>query len=69
MSRPLPTAMIIGCLLAVGVVSASKIPYGMDEYSVAGAIQGEPIELVRFETIDIEVPATTQVVIEEKIST
>ena len=32
---------------AVGLCSVAKMPYGVDEFAVAGAIAGEPIELVK----------------------
>jgi len=60
----LPAAIILGCSPAVGLCSVAKIPFGIDEYSVAGAIAGEPIELVKCETVDLEVPATAEIVIE-----
>ena len=69
MRRPLPAAIIIGCVPAVGLVSVAKVPYGLDEYTVAGAIQGAPIELVKCETVDVEVPATAEIVLEGEIST
>jgi UbiD family decarboxylase len=65
----LPAAIIVGSTPAVGLCSVAKIPYGIDEYTVAGGIAGEPIELVKCETVDLEVPATAEIVVEGYIDT
>jgi len=65
----LEAALVIGPTPAVGLTSVSKIPYGTDEYAVAGGIAGEPIELVTCKTVDIEVPSTSEIVIEGEIPT
>ena len=36
----------------------------MCEYDVMGAIRGEPVELVKCETVDLYVPASAEIVIE-----
>ena len=46
-----------------------KIPYGQDEYGVAGGLAGEPIQLVKCKTVDIEVPAHAELVIEGRLPT
>ncbi len=60
----LQAAIILGCSPAVGLCSVAKVPFGVDEYAVAGGIAGEPIELVKCRTVDLEVPATAEIVIE-----
>jgi 4-hydroxy-3-polyprenylbenzoate decarboxylase len=60
----LEAAIILGCTPAVGLCSVAKIPYGVDEYAVAGSIAGEPIELVKCRTVDLEVPASAEIVVE-----
>jgi 4-hydroxy-3-polyprenylbenzoate decarboxylase len=67
--QPLEAAGIIGVPPCLSYVSVQKIGYGVDEYAVAGAIQGEPLELVKCETVDIEVPASSEIVIEGIIRT
>jgi UbiD family decarboxylase len=62
--RMLEAAIILGCTPAVGLCSVAKIPYGVDEYAVAGSIAGEPIELVKCRTVDLEVPAGAEIVVE-----
>lgn len=67
--KPLEAAIVLGCTPAVGLASVTKIGYDRDEYAVAGGIAGEPISLVPCETVDIEVPATAEIVLEGEIPT
>lgn len=69
MSRPLQAAMIIGGPPNVGYASVSQLPTDVDEYEVAGGIAGEPVELVKCKTVDLEVPAQAEIVFEGEIST
>ncbi|OGO25383.1 MAG: hypothetical protein A2144_09510 [Chloroflexi bacterium RBG_16_50_9] len=69
MGKPLQAALVIGAVPAVGFTSAMKLPYGVDELAVSGGIAGEPIELVKCKTVDIEVPATAEIVIEGELPT
>lgn len=41
--------------------------YGVDKYEYDSALRGEPLELVKCQTIDLEVPAHAEIVIEGKI--
>jgi UbiD family decarboxylase len=67
--RPLEMAVVLGAVPAVGLASVSKIPYGLEEYGVAGGLAGNPLELVRCETVDLEVPAHAEIVLEGEIPT
>lgn len=67
--KPLEAAVVLGASPAIGLASVSKIPYSLEEYSVAGGIAGEAMRLVRCETVDLEVPAHAEIVIEGAIST
>lgn len=42
----------------------SSALYGVDKYEVDSALRGEPLELVKCHTIDLEVPAHAEIVIE-----
>ena len=66
---PLEAAIVIGVVPAVAYAATSKLPYDFDEYRLAGGLAGEPIEVVRCQTVDLHVPATAEIVIEGKIST
>ena len=52
-------AVELGCLSFTGI--------DVDEFSIAGAMVGEPLELVKCETIDVEVPAWAEIVLECEI--
>ncbi len=59
-----PFATAIGVPPAVIPAGASKVPYGVDEYEVAGGIAGQPIPLVKCATNDLYVPADSEIVLE-----
>jgi UbiD family decarboxylase len=59
-----PVAVVIGSTPNLMAASSANVPEEMDEFAVAGGLVGEPMELVRCKTIDLEVPATAEIVIE-----
>ncbi len=65
--RALPMAVAIGTSEAVVMAAAAGYPLGMDEYELAGGLQQQPVELIRCKTVDIEVPANSEIVIEGEI--
>ena len=67
--RHLEAAIVIGGPPALLLASASKVPYGVDEFGLAGALNGEPMELVAAESVDLLVPANAEIVIEGIIRT
>ena len=69
MGRHLDAAIFIGGPPALVLASASKVPYGVDEFGIAGALNGAPIELVKAEMSDLLVPAHAEIVIEGRIRT
>jgi UbiD family decarboxylase len=62
--RDMPVAIAIGVDPTIVLASISKFPYGVDEFSVAGGLRGEPVALIRCETVDLEVPANAEIVLE-----
>lgn len=66
---PLQAAGVIGPVPAVAMCGPAKVPNDVDELRVAGGIAGEPIKLVKCKTVDIEVPATAEIVLEGEFST
>jgi UbiD family decarboxylase len=66
---PLQAAMVIGSSPNIGYVSVANLPYGVDELDVAGGIAGEPVELIKCKTIDLEVPANAEIVFEGEFDT
>ena len=64
MGKPLDAAIAIGVTPNICYLSVTKVPYGVDEFAVAGGIAGEPVELIKCKTVDVEVPAHSEIVIE-----
>ena len=60
----LPVAVAIGPDPAVTYAATAPLPDDLDEFIFAGFLRGEPVELVRCQTIDLEVPANSQFVLE-----
>jgi UbiD family decarboxylase len=65
--RPAPIAWIIGADPAVFLSATAKLPYGQSEASVAGALAGAPLPLVKAKTVDLMVPANAEFVIEGEV--
>ena len=62
--RAMPAALVMGCEPSIYLAGVAKVPYGVDEIAVAGNINGAPIEMIKCETSDLEVPASSEIVIE-----
>jgi UbiD family decarboxylase len=62
--QPLEMAVAIGVSESVIMAAAAAYPFGLDEYDLAGALEGESIPLVRCGTVNLEVPAASEIVIE-----
>jgi UbiD family decarboxylase len=62
--EPMPVAMVYGAHPAIFFGSAFTTTYGVDELTVAGGLLGEGVRMVKCETIDMEVPAEAEMVIE-----
>ena len=60
----LPIAIAIGTDPVIPLATQWMAPYGTDELALAGALRGEPVEVVKAETVDLEVPATAEIIIE-----
>lgn len=57
-------ATAVGADPEITLASQVKAPWGVNEIDIASAIRGEPIEMVKCETIDATVPAQAEIVIE-----
>jgi len=62
-----PVAVAVGTDPVILVCSGCGIPYGMDEFEFAGGVREKPVEVVKCETVDLEVSATSELVIEGEI--
>jgi 4-hydroxy-3-polyprenylbenzoate decarboxylase len=67
--EPMPCAVVVGCPPVISYASVQKMPETLDEVWVAGAIAGSPINVVRAKTVDLLVPAESEIVIEGLIDT
>lgn len=66
--KKLEVAVAIGVDPAVFLASQFVPGIDVDEFAIAGAIRGAPVELVPCETINLEVPATAEIVLEGYVS-
>jgi UbiD family decarboxylase len=66
---PLEVAVAVGTVPVVSYAATQKVPPTMDELALAGGLAGEPIRLVKCQTVDLEVPATAEVVLEGIVPT
>ena len=62
--KEMPIAVAIGWEPSLGFCAGSPVPKGICEYDVMGAMRGEPVDLVKCETVDLYVPAAAEIVIE-----
>jgi UbiD family decarboxylase len=62
--KEMPIAVAIGWEPSLGFCAGSPVPKGICEYDVMGAMRGEPVDLVKCETVDLHVPASAEIVIE-----
>ncbi len=65
--KPLPVAIVIGVHPAVLIASQFRLGFDEDELPAAGGLIGEPIEVVKCVTSDLEVPACAEIVIEGEV--
>ena len=59
--------MAIGNHAAVLLGSQMYLGLGDDEYDIVGGLLGEPLQLVRCKTVDLEVPAQAEIVLEGEL--
>ena len=63
-SGKLEVAVAIGTDPAVTFSAIVPAPPDVEEYLIAGFLRGSPVELVKCETVELEVPATSEIVLE-----
>ena len=66
--KDLECAFVIGTPPVVSYAAVQQVPLGIDEYELAGGLAREPIELVKCKTVDLEVPADSEIVLEGYIT-
>jgi 4-hydroxy-3-polyprenylbenzoate decarboxylase len=63
----MPIAIVVGCAPVVMFTGPQKLAVDMDEMAVAGAAAGAPIRMARCRTVDLDVPADSEIVVEGTI--
>src|ERR1700739_3084437 len=66
--KPMPFAVVQGGDPGVPMVGGMPIPEGVDEGTYLGTLYGEPVEVVKCETNDLQVPASAEVGLEGHVS-
>jgi 4-hydroxy-3-polyprenylbenzoate decarboxylase len=64
LETPMPCAIVIGCAPVIMFTGPQKLAIDMDEIGVAGALAGAGIRTVKCVTVDLDVPADSEIVIE-----
>jgi 4-hydroxy-3-polyprenylbenzoate decarboxylase len=62
--EPMPCAIVIGCAPVIVYTGPQKLAVGQDEMTVAGGAAGAPIRTAKAVTVDLDVPADAEIVIE-----
>ena len=65
----LEVAVAIGADPTTMWTGSMPLPPDMDELAVSGVIRGEPVEIVKCKTVDLEVPAQSEYVLEGYVCT
>ncbi|NJD36021.1 MAG: UbiD family decarboxylase [Betaproteobacteria bacterium] len=67
-SRPLDIAVALGVEPALLIAAVVKTgPQGPDKMDLAGALRSAPVEMIRAETVAVDVPARAEIVIEGRV--
>jgi 4-hydroxy-3-polyprenylbenzoate decarboxylase len=64
----LEVAVALGLDPVTAYAASAPLPKHVDELMLAGFLRGEPVELVRAKTVDLEVPAQAEIVLEGYIA-
>ena len=65
--QPLEIAVAVGVHPFEMLAASYKAPINMDEFWTAGGLHGAPVELVKCRTVDLEVPADAEFVLEGEL--
>lgn len=67
MGKNLQVAIAIGAHPFEMIAASSTLPFGVDHFELAGALAQSPVELVKCETIDVDVPANAEIILEGEV--
>lgn len=66
--KDMPMALCLGVDPAISMVAGYPLPPGVNEAEIIGGLYGEGVEVVKCETVDLYVPAHSEIVIEGFVS-
>ncbi|HLC26225.1 MAG TPA: UbiD family decarboxylase [bacterium] len=66
--RPCPVAICLGQDPLLFLAASTSVPYKMGEYEYAGAVRGEPIEVIRGPVTGLPIPARSEIVLEGEMA-
>lgn len=67
--EPMPCAIVVGCPPVVAYTGPQKVAVDQDEMAIAGGLAGRPMRITRAKTIDLDVPADAEIIIEGLVDT
>ncbi|NOY84655.1 MAG: menaquinone biosynthesis decarboxylase [Nitrospirae bacterium] len=65
--EPMPVAVALGCEPAMTIAAVTPVPEQIGEFHFAGLLRKKQVELVKCKMSDLEVPATSEIIIEGEI--
>jgi UbiD family decarboxylase len=68
LGQPMPFALVLGAEPFLPFVGGMPLPANFDEADFVGGYFGEPVDVVPCETVDLQVPATAEIVVEGYLS-
>jgi 4-hydroxy-3-polyprenylbenzoate decarboxylase len=68
LNRPMPYALALGTEPVIPFVSGMPLDENVDEAGFIGGYLGEPVDVIDCETVDLQVPATSEIVLEGTVS-
>ncbi len=68
MGERMDVAIVLGIDPVTAYAASAPLPKHIDELMLSGFLRGTPVELVRCKTVDLEVPARAEIVIEGYIA-
>ncbi|MFH1003276.1 MAG: UbiD family decarboxylase [Chloroflexota bacterium] len=69
LGRPMEVAIVVGHHPAMEMAAAAPGQIDMNELEMMGGLLGEPVEVVKGETVDLEIPAGAEMVLEGVLDT
>ncbi len=65
--EPMPVAVVVGAHPAILFAAGYTTRFGVDELAIAGGLLDDPVRLVKCETMEFEVPAEAEMILEGEI--